>query len=252
MRLKRLLVMLLALAMCLSSFSVYAIDYPFWIDEIGPEKGSIQEISDEKLNADIEKVRQIAMKYADKYVVTQEDYVDTTVIDDFVYEMSTPLTLSEWDSGVHNDTAEGYTKVYDSQQYKDYMSLFKTLSGPCGLEVYFEPSCYFQVYRNIFVIGGYYDYSKCNLDVEAGFTNTVADIQYRTREIIQPDAQVVLKQKINDMFWSISQDTGLKVFVLECDLSEWEKYISDMDSGAENEFPTELSSAKLIGTYRFE
>ena len=74
--------MLLALAMCLSSFSVYAIDYPFWIDEIGPEKGSIQEISDEKLNADIEKVRQIAMKYADKYVVTQEDYVDTTVIDD--------------------------------------------------------------------------------------------------------------------------------------------------------------------------
>lgn len=237
MRLKRLLVMLLTLAMCLSSFGVYAMDYPFWIDEIGPEKGSIQEISEEKLNADIEKVRQIAMKYSDRYVVTQEDYVDTTCIDDFMYEMSTPLTLAEMDSGVQ-EKAEAYTGIYDSQAYKDYMKRFKTLSGPCNLSVYFEPSCYFQIYRNIYVIGGYFDYSDCNLNVENDFWGAVNYIQNMTREVIQPQGRENLKKTINDMYWAINNDRGLKVFII----------MGDQKEGAG---PAELN-AEVVGAYRFE
>lgn len=252
MKLKRLLAVLITCVVSLSSSNAYAVDYPFWIDEIGPEKGSIGSVADEKLNADVEKVRSIAMKYADRYIVTQEEYVDTSCIDNILSEMSTPISFSEWDSGVLNSQSGGNTGIYGSQQYNDYTLLFKTLSGPCGLEVYFEPSCFFQVYRNIFIIGGYYDYSRCNLDVESGFTNTINDLEFMTREIIRPESKVAVKQKINDLFWSISQDTGLKVFVLQCDAGEWEGHVSKVQNGEESDFPTKLSSAKIMGAYLFE
>lgn len=222
------------LVLTLSIPSVYAADYDFWIDSIGPEKTSTTESrSEQTVNNDIEKVRQIAMKYSDVYIVEQKDYIDTEAINKYLESCSSPITLAEIDSG---KSSVSFGDIFDSQAHKDFTYRFRNYAGPCNLNVYFEPIVYFQIYRNIYVIGGYYDYSECNLDVDLGLWNTVNYIQDMTKEVVQWDTKQSMRQQINDLYWDISQDTGLKVFIL----------IGNENNGGESEDENGVSGAMQI------
>lgn len=200
------------LAVTLSAQCITASAYDFWIDNIGPEKTSTTESrSEETVANDIEKVRQIAMKYSDIYVVEQKDYIDIEAIDDYMDKCSSSITLEELDNGKQG---LNFGDIFDSQTHKEFTYKFRNYAGPCNLNVYFEPIVYFQIYRNIYVVGGYYDYSECNLDVDLGLWNAVNYIQGMTKEIVQWDTKMQMRQQINDLYWDISQDKGLKVFIL--------------------------------------
>lgn len=211
MKFKKLLIAV-GLILGMSAQNVMATGYDFWIDSIGPEKTSTTESrSEETVLNDIEKVRQIAMKYSDIYVVEQKEYIDIEAIDKYMDDCSSSVTLAELDSG---KPAINFGDIFDSQAHKDFTYKFRNYAGPCNLNVYFEPIVYFQIYRNIYVVGGYYDYSECNLDVDLGLWNAVNYIQGMTKEIVQWDTKMQMRQQINDLYWDISQDKGLKVFIL--------------------------------------
>lgn len=219
MSLNKRVSILLALVLTFSIVvNVSARTFEFWIEDIGPEQGVLQTIQDDKIKSDIEIVRGIANQYADKYVVKQLDYLDCSAIDGlYIDNMNNDVSVREMDSMKHDVE---FDRIFDTAEHRDFVYKFRSFVTPCGLHAEFEPSCYFEIYRNIYLVGGYMDYSESNLqniNIDAATDAAVANIEERTREKVSAEGKKTLRKEINDLVWKINNDTGLRVFIIVAD-----------------------------------
>lgn len=231
MSFKKRVSILLALVLTFSIIvTVSARTFEFWVDDIGPEQGVLKTIPDDKLKSDIEIVRGIANQYADKYAVRQLEYLDCSPItsDDpnkrsYIYNMNNDVSVKEMDSMTHEVE---FDRIFDTTEHRDFVYKFRSFVTPCGLEAEFEPSCYFEIYRNVYLVGGYMDYSGSNLqniNIDVATDMAVANIEARTREKVSAEGKKTLRKEINDLVWKINNDTGLRVFVIVAD-AVYDKY----------------------------
>ena len=112
---KKILVLVLVLCTCLSG-TAHALE----LEAIGPETSFLDGLNRD-VTDDVNYLNSVAMSYKDRFVVTQEDYIDISAIDKFYASLSNPLTLSEIDTGklafntdkVFDDTLWKYINIYN-------------------------------------------------------------------------------------------------------------------------------------------
>lgn len=202
--LKKILILVLVLCISMSN-AAQALE----IETIGPETSFIESL-ERDIEDDSDYLKNIALLYKDKYVVTQEEYVDISSIDKFYASLSMPLTLSEIDEG---KVAFSTDKVFNDNLKREF-NLFKVLGGLSGCRAMFEPTCYFRVYRNIALVGGYTRYDKTYDNAEDAYWQYIYTVEDMTKEIIPYSARINILEKTRQMYENINSDNRFKVFLL--------------------------------------
>ena len=204
MVLKKLIVLVLVLCTCFSG-----IAQAFELEAIGPETSFLDSLNRD-VTDDVNYLRDMAFSYRDRFIVTEEKYLDISSIDNFYSSLSNPLTLSEIDNGRADFSTD---KVFDETLKKE-MSLFKVIGGLSGCRATFEPVCYFQIYRNIALVGGYTKYEKIYSDADSAFWRYVYAVEDMTKEVIPYYTRNTYLEKTRQMYNNMNSDTRFKVFLL--------------------------------------
>lgn len=167
------------------------------------------------LGADIESdkayLKSISKQYSEKYMVTEETYADITDIDSFFEELSAPLTLTELDRG----KTEFRSNIIKEENLKSDYTSFKVLGGHGGYSAEFEPLLYFNIHRNITLVGGYARYKKTHVDSYDAYWQYVSEVQLLTKEIIPYNTRVMLIERFQHLESFISDDKSFKIFLLK-------------------------------------
>lgn len=199
-------ILILVLVLCsLSSGAVQA----FTIESIGPETSFLDSLN-RNVTEDIDYLKGIAMQYNDRFVVTQENSIDITSIDNFYKSLSEPLTLSEIDKGKLTFNTD---KVYNDT-LKRKLNLFKIIGGLSGCKATFEPVCYFNIYRNIALVGGYTKYERTYADADAAYWKYICNVEDMTKEIVPYHTRLLNLEKTRQMYNNMDADNCFKVFLL--------------------------------------
>lgn len=201
---KKILVIMLVLCTCLSGTA-----QAFELESIGPETSFLDSLKRD-VTGDINYLRGIAESYKEKYVVTEEQYIDIASIDNFYADLSAPLTLSELDSG---KLAFNTDKVYKTGLKKE-LNLFKIIGGLSGCRATFEPVCYFRIYRNIALVGGYSKYEKTYKDADAAYWQYICKVEDMTKEVVPYETRLAYLDKTRQMYSNMDSDNRFKVFLL--------------------------------------
>jgi hypothetical protein len=163
------------------------------------------------VNIDLEYINGIASLYSNRYVVSEEKYIDTTVIDEFYQNLSAPLTLEEIDSGqIDFDVSRFGTK-----EYQNNLKKFKVLGGLSGYKCKFEPIAFFSIYRDISLIGGYVKYEKIYNDPYEAYWQYICSIEDMTKEIIPYYTQIKVLSEIERLSRFMDEDRSFKLFILK-------------------------------------
>lgn len=162
------------------------------------------------VQGDIQYLRNIAYCYGDRYVVREAEYADITSIDKFYEDLSSPVTLAELDSGQLSFKSDA---VYSNRLKKEW-NLFKMLGGLSGCKAVFEPVVYFNIYRNITLVGGYTAYTTAYENAEGAYWQYVCSVEDMTKEIIPFESRLSLLEKTREMYENIGVDNSFKVFLL--------------------------------------
>jgi len=202
--LKKILVIMLVLCTCLSGTA-----QAFELESIGPETSFLDSLKRD-VTGDINYLRGIAESYKEKYVVTEEQYIDIASIDNFYADLSAPLTLSELDSG---KLAFNTDKIYKTGLKKE-LNLFKIIGGLSGCRATFEPVCYFRIYRNIALVGGYSRYEKTYQDADAAYWQYICKVEDMTKEVVPYETRLAYLDKTRQMYSNMDSDNRFKVFLL--------------------------------------
>ena len=199
-------ILILVLVFCsLSSGTVQA----FTIESIGPETSFLDSLN-RNVAEDIDYLKGIAMQYNDRFVVTQENSIDITSIDNFYKSLSEPLTLSEIDKGKLTFNTD---KVYNDTLKRE-LNLFKIIGGLSGCKATFEPVCYFNIYRNIALVGGYTKYERTYTDADAAYWKYICNVEDMTKEIVPYHTRLLNLEKTRQMYNNMDADNCFKVFLL--------------------------------------
>lgn len=201
---KKILVLVLVLCTCLSG-TVQA----FELEAIGPETSFLDELNRD-VSDDVNYLKDIAFSYKDRFIVTQEEYIDISSIDKFYLSFSAPLTLSEIDSGKLSFNSE---KVF-GQKLKKELNLFKIIGGLSGCKSTFEPVCYFRIYRNIALVGGYSKYDTTHSDADAAYWQYISTVEDMTKEVVPYNTRIAYLEKTRQMYDNMNADKRFKVFLL--------------------------------------
>lgn len=217
--LKRLLICILMVCTCMSGTA-----QAFELRGIGPETSFMDGLKRD-VTDDVNYLRDIAYSYKDKYVVAQEEYADISEIDSFYAGLSTPLTLEEIDEGQLDFDAE---KIIDPELKKE-LTLFKIIGGLSGCSASFEPVCYYSIYRNIILIGGYTRYEITYTDADAAYWQYICGVESMTKEIVPYNTRIAYLEKTREMYNNMDLDNRFKVFVLVDGKinSVWERVCSE-------------------------
>lgn len=201
---KKLLIIVLALCTCLSGTA-----HAFELESIGPETSFLDSLNRD-VTEDIKYLRNIAELYKEKYVVTEEQYIDISSIDNFYADLSAPLTLSELDSG---ELAFNTDKIFEAGLKKE-LNLFKIIGGLSGCRAFFEPVCYFRIYRNIALVGGYSRYERTYQDADAAYWQYICKVEDMTKEVVSYATRLSYLDKTRQMYSNMDSDNRFKVFLL--------------------------------------
>ena len=201
---KKILVLVLVLCTCLSG-TAHALE----LEAIGPETSFLDGLNRD-VTDDVNYLNGIAMSYKDRFVVTQEEFVDITSIDNFYASLSNPLTLSEIDTG---KLAFNTDKVFDDTLKRE-LNLFKIIGGLSGCKATFEPVCYFRIYRNIALVGGYTKYERTYQDADAAYWQYICNVEDMTKEIVPYHTRLAYLEKTRQMYNNMNTDNRFKVFLL--------------------------------------
>lgn len=201
---KKLLIIVLVLCTCLSGTA-----HAFELESIGPETSFLDSLNRD-VTEDIKYLRNIAELYKEKYVVTEEQYIDISSIDNFYADLSAPLTLSELDSG---ELAFNTDKIFEAGLKKE-LNLFKIIGGLSGCRAFFEPVCYFRIYRNIALVGGYSRYEKTYQDADAAYWQYICKVEDMTKEVVPYETRLIYIGKTRQMYSNMDSDNRFKVFLL--------------------------------------
>lgn len=201
---KKILVLVLVLCTCLSG-TAHALE----LEAIGPETSFLDGLNRD-VTDDVNYLNSVAMSYKDRFVVTQEDYIDISAIDKFYASLSNPLTLSEIDTG---KLAFNTDKVFDDTLKRE-LNLFKIIGGLSGCKATFEPVCYFRIYRNIALVGGYTKYERTYQDADAAYWQYICKVEDMTKEIVPYHTHLAYLEKTRQMYNNMNADNRFKVFLL--------------------------------------
>ena len=201
---KKILVLVLVLCTCLSG-TAHALE----LEAIGPETSFLDGLNRD-VTDDVNYLNSVAMSYKDRFVVTQEDYIDISAIDKFYASLSNPLTLSEIDTG---KLAFNTDKVFDDTLKRE-LNLFKIIGGLSGCKATFEPVCYFRIYRNIALVGGYTKYERTHQDTDAAYWQYICNVEDMTKEIVPYHTRLAYLEKTRQMYNNMNADNRFKVFLL--------------------------------------
>lgn len=199
-------IVILLLLMCVSfSGSASAFD----IVAVTPETSFLDSLNRD-VSSDVNFLKKLAFMFGNRYVVTEENGVDISAIDEFYAEMSKPLSLEELDTGkLKFDTSHCY-----NEQLRKEQNLFKILGGMSGCNAYFEPVCYFRIYRNIALVGGYSHYEKTYSNADDAYWQYVCNVENLTKERIPYWTRLTLLDKTRQMYQNIAADNRFKIFLL--------------------------------------
>ena len=201
---KRILAFVLALCICLSG-TVQAFD----LETIGPETTFLDGLKKD-VSEDIDYLRAIAFSYKDRFVVSEEEYLDISSIDKFYASLSEPLSLSEIDSGTLRFSPD---KVADVNFRKE-LNLFRIIGGLSGCRAIFEPVCYFRIYRNIALVGGYTKYERTYSEPDEAYWQYICSVEDMTKEIVPYHTRIAYLEKTKEMYSNMDSDNRFKVFLL--------------------------------------
>lgn len=162
------------------------------------------------VTGDITYFESIVNSYSDRYVVKKEDYLDISAIDKFYENISKPLTLKELDSA----TMDFDEKIAYSDELKKDLKLFKALGGLCDCKLSFEPICYYSIYRNIKLIGGYSRYTTLYKNPDDAYWIGVCRIEEMTKEIVPYNARINMLNKVRELNEKMLKDNSFKIFLL--------------------------------------
>ena len=201
---KRILVFMLVLCVCMSG-TVHA----FELQTVGPETTFLESLG-KSISEDVDYLRDIAFSYKERFVVTEENYIDISAIDKFYKAISEPLSLSEIDSGKLGFSAD---KVVDTKLRKE-LNLFRVIGGLSGCSAAFEPVCYFRIYRNIALVGGYTRYDKVYQEPGEAYWQYICNVENMTKEIVPYHTRITYLERTKEMYNNMSSDNRFKVFLL--------------------------------------
>ena len=103
------------------------------------------------------------------------------------------------------------TQIYN---LKKEINLFKVLVGLSGTKATFEPVCYFSIYRNITLVGGYTKFHKLYKDADSAYWHYVCSVEQMTKEVIPYHMRLALLDKTRQMYRNIAEDNRFKIFLL--------------------------------------
>ena len=201
---KKIIILVLVLSTCLVGTA-----QAFELESIGPETSFLDNLNRD-VTGDINYLRSIAESYKDRFVVTEEEFVDIKSIDEFYSYLSAPMTLSEIDIG----KLDFDTKMVFDNGLKREMNLFKIIGGLSGCKVSFEPVCYFKIYRNIALVGGYSKYERIYTNADDAYWRYVCNIEDMTKEIVPYNTRIAYLEKTRQMYNEMNHDNRFKVYLL--------------------------------------
>lgn len=159
---------------------------------------------------DVKYLENIAFAFGDRYVVTQEEYIDISSIDKYYELLSRPLLLKELDNGKLDFDAK--CELDDS--LKKEINLFKIIGGLSGCRATFVPVCAFNIYRNITLVGGYSKYERTYENADDAYWRYICNVQYMTKEIVPYHTRLAYLEKTRQMYKNMDSDNRFKVFLL--------------------------------------
>jgi hypothetical protein len=199
-------IFILVMILCISmSYTASAFD----ITEIQPGAAFSDDLYRD-IEGDVTYLRNLATSYRDRFVVTEEQSADIRSIDDFFANLSAPLTVDEFDQGVLNLTVEN---VFEPE-FKKRMNLFKLFGGLSGYQAEFEPVAYFNIYRNITLVGGYIKYERSYENADDAYWQCVCGIESMTKETVPYGMRMKMLEKIRQLHTITLSDNRFKIFLL--------------------------------------
>lgn len=199
-------IFILVMILCISmSYTASAFD----ITEIQPGAAFSDDLCRD-IEGDVTYLRNLATSYRDRFVVTEEQSADIRSIDDFFANLSAPLTIDEFDQGVLNLTVEN---VFEPE-FKKRMNLFKLFGGLSGYQAEFEPVAYFNIYRNITLVGGYIKYERSYENADDAYWQCVCGIESMTKETVPYGMRMKMLEKIRQLHTITLSDNRFKIFLL--------------------------------------
>lgn len=194
----------LVLCTCLSGTA-----HAFNLEAIGPETSFLSGLKKD-VTDDVNYLKNIALSYSDRFIVTEENYIDISSIDKFYASLSEPLTLPEIDTGtLAFDTGSVFSDIL-----KRELNLFKIIGGLSGCRATFEPLCYFNIYRNVAIVGGYTRYDKTFDNPDDAYWQYICKIEDMTKEVVPYNTRIAYLEKTRQMYNNMAYDNRLKIFLL--------------------------------------
>ena len=164
------------------------------------------------IEEDVTYLENIALGYKDKYVVEKLQSTDISVIDEFYRELSKPVEVKEIDEG---KTKLDLSVVIDETLRKN-LKAFKLFSGYGGISASFEPVCYYQIYRDIILVGGYTNYSISIPKYDDSYFVWVCAIEQITKEVVPNETRLKMLDGFKELYDFMEKDKGrFKVFLLK-------------------------------------
>lgn len=154
----------------------------------------------------------LAYSYKDKYIVEKLQTADISAIEEFYKELSSRISLEELDSG---KTKLDLSVVTDETLRKN-LKAFKLFSGYSGIEAVFRPVCYYKIYRDVVLVGGYTDYRIWMPGYDDAYYIWVCAIENLTREFVPNPTRVKMLAGFKDLYDFMEQDKSqFKIFLLK-------------------------------------
>lgn len=200
---KRVIFMLCFLML---SGSVYA----FEMTKIMPDDSILQGIGRDTA-VDRVYLRTVAMRYSDRFVVSEVTDADISAIDEFYAKLSSPITLDEIDNG----KSELDINRIGGNEYQKNMRTFKTLGGLSGYRAEFEPIAYYTIYRNITLVGGYVNYTKTCQNPDDAYWQYICGMEDLTKEVIPYETRLRLLDKVRELNSFMDNDRSFKIYILK-------------------------------------
>ncbi len=209
---------ILALALVLCGGSVFcgadeistANSYDFSVSDIAPDKSFADE--HESYDADMEYLYSVVAPYADKFVVTNEEYIDCSDIDAYFKAISTPLTLDEIDNSSYKTN---YDNINISDERKENFRLLKIVGSCGGIKAEFEPIAYYRIYRKTAVIGGYVQYTYEYEDPAVAQWLCCDYLQTITKQLVGNDLRELMLERMTDLMNYTKNDKQMVIAVLQ-------------------------------------
>ncbi len=198
--------LIFTLILCLSLSSAAGA---FELIDAGPETVVEETV---KIDEDMLYLENIAFGYKDRYVVEKLQSSDISAIDEFYTELSKPVEVKELDEG---KTKLDLSVVTDENLRKN-LKAFKLYSGYGGISASFEPVCYYQIYRDIILVGGYTNYNISIPKYDDAYYVWVCAIENITREVVPNETRLKMLGGFKNLYDFMEKDKGeFKVFLLK-------------------------------------